>query len=138
MVDKTKKEESGSGKEPKAHIFKPDVGKFDSLAIGESFTGHFLGCKSQEITDQRSKDRHTKSVLVLKLREMEGKNVLKIAMATMLERAWEDVVDEYGNGDHDLAVNILRNRRMTINRGPDERTKQGNAIGTYEMIVWDD
>lgn len=117
--------------------FKPDMGKFTELKVNQSHTGIFLGCRYTDIIDSRSKDRHTKPVLVIKLREKETEAVLRLACAKMLEQAWEDVTDEYGNGDHETAVTRLRGCLMTINRGPDGRTATtGNPIGSYEIIVW--
>lgn len=118
--------------------FKPNLGKFTELKVNQSHTGVFLGCKYTEIIDSRSKNRDTKSVLVIKLRDKDNpENVLRLACATMLERAWEDVVDEYGNGDHDMAVTRLRGHLMTVNRGEDGRTATtNNPLGSYEIIVW--
>lgn len=118
---------------PVGKSFKPDVGKFDSLAVGDVLTGVFMGARHQQITDTRT--RKPKSVFVIKLRETETDEVKKIACATMLERAFEDLVDEYGNGDETTAINRLRGTKLTLTRGEDERTQGGNQIGTYEIFV---
>src|SRR5262249_35540043 len=96
---------------------------FHSLEVGDTVTGLFMNCGYQEIVNTRSAVREMKQVLVMKLREPESDEVLKIACAAMLKSAWEDIVDEYGNGDHDQAVRNLRGKKMTINRGEDTRTK---------------
>jgi len=125
--------------EPKGKSFRPDTGKFTSIAVNESHTGEFMGARTQQITDLRSKVGAKKDILVIKLRDVDTDEVKKIACAHMLVQAWEDVVDEYGNGDESVAINKLRGTRMTINRGPDEKTKtSNNVIGTYEIIVWED
>lgn len=131
--------ESGSG-DPKADpkggkSFKPETGKFDTLKEKESVTGTFMGAKHQTITDRRTK--MPKQIFVLKLRD-DTENVLKIPAAAMMLQAWEDLVDEYGNGDENQAITRLRGVKMTLNRGEDSRTKDGNVLGSYEIIVWEE
>ena len=118
--------------------FKPDTGKFNTLKANESVTGFFMGAKMQTITDRRT--RQPKELFVLKLREETEEEigpVRKVPCAAMLLQAWEDVVDEYGNGDQEIAINTLRGKKMTINRGDDTRTKEDNQMGTYEIIVFE-
>lgn len=116
--------------------FKPDTGKFDSLVVNQSLTGFFMGAKHQTITDIRT--RLPKDIFILKLREdSEESRILKIPAASMMMQAWDDVVDEYGNGDQDEAIRKLRGRKLTINRGEDTKTRGGTQLGQYEIIVWD-
>ena len=147
MVDfasKTKKkEDDGSGTDTitkPSKVFKSETGKFDSLKEKESFTGTFVGAKHTEITDTRNRNRGEKNpIFVLKPRKDgdESDKVYKFPCAAMMLQVWEDIVDEYGDGDEDRAINALRGRRMTINRGVDSKTRDGNALGNYEMIVWE-
>lgn len=115
--------------------FKPGTGKFDTLHVNESITGFFIGARSQTIEDQRT--RRPKDIFVLKLREDdENEIVRKIPCAAMMLQAWDDIVDDYGNGDESAAITNLRGKKMTISRGEDSQTKGGNQLGQYEIIVY--
>ena len=114
--------------------FKPGTGKFDTLKENESVTGIFMGARIQTIQDTRT--HLAKDLFVIKLRDEDSQNVLKVPCAAMMKQAWEDVVDEYGNGIEDMAIKQLHGRKMTINRGEDSRTSGGNQLGTYEIIIW--
>ena len=127
------KDESNSAPQVGGRSFKADTGKFDSIVAGESITGMFIGAKDQEIMDQRT--RQPKTLFVLKLRG-EGDRIIKLPCAAMLRQTWDDIVDEYGEGDEQKAIAYLRGRKMTINRGQDVRTKDNNPMGTYEIIVY--
>jgi len=121
---------------PQGKSFKPETGKFDTLKVNESVTGFFMGARHQSIMDRRT--RKPKDIYVLKLREdSESERVLKIPCAAMMLQAWEDVVDEYGNGDEQAAILRLRGTKITINRGETTTTKDGNELGSYEIIVWE-
>lgn len=132
---------SGTGEERSpagGKSFKAETGSFDALKEGESFTGLFIGAKWTEILDRRT--RQPKKIYVLKLRKEgdEAEKVYKFPCAAMMLQTWEDICDEYGNGDEDEAVRRLRGRKMTINRGEDTVTKgTNNQLGTYEIIVWE-
>jgi len=115
--------------------FKPGTGKFDTLKKpGDSITGIFIGARSQTIEDTRT--HRDKELFVLKIREeVEPFTVRKVPCAAMMLQAWDDIVDEFGNGDQDAAISNLRGRRFTIKRLADSATKGGNQLGQYEMIV---
>jgi len=115
--------------------FKPGTGKFDTIKKpGESVSGIFIGARKQTIEDQRT--HRPKEIFVLKLREeTEAAIVRKVPCAAMMLQAWDDIIDEFGNGDEDTAINNLRGHRMTIKRLPDSSTKGGNQLGQYEIIV---
>lgn len=116
--------------------FKADTGKLDSLKVGETLTGFFLGAKTITITDIRTK--LPKPLFVLKLREdNEGEKVLKVPCAAMMLQSWDDMVDEYGNGDEAAAIDKLRGKKMTINRSESTQTRGGDELGVYEIIVWE-
>src|SRR5262252_3027181 len=122
----------------KGKSFKAETGSFDALRVNDSFTGQFIGAKWQEIQDVRT--RQPKKIFVMKFRKDgdETERVYKFPCAAMMLQTWEDMVDEYGNGDEEEAIKRLRGRRMTINRGDDTFTKSSrNQLGTYEMIVWE-
>lgn len=120
---------------PVARSFKAETGKFDSLKVNESITGLFMGARDQQITDVRT--RQPKTIFVIKLRDESADKVRKIPCAAMLLQTWEELVDEYGNGDQDAAMKFLHGRKITINRGSDTKTRDNNVMGTYEIIVWD-
>src|SRR5215470_12414109 len=101
--------------------FKAETGKFDSLKVNESITGTFIGARSQQITDQRT--REPKQIFVLRLHDAANDRVIKLPCASMLRQTWEDLVDEYGKGDVDKAVDFLRGHKITINRGDDTKTR---------------
>jgi len=128
------KQKDESGPAPTGRSFKAETGKFDSLVVGQSVSGVFMGAREQEITDTRT--RQPKTLFVLKLRD-ENDKVLRIPCAAMLLQTWEELVDAYGNGEQTTAIRMLHGRKMTINRGPDTRTKDGNVMGTYEIVVLD-
>lgn len=115
--------------------FKPGSGKFDTIKKpGDSVTGLFIGARKQQIEDTRT--HRPKDIFVLKLREEnEAQTVRKVPCAAMMLQAWDDIVDEFGNGDEDIAISNLRGRRMTIKRLADSATKGGNQLGQYEIIV---
>src|SRR5262245_20143265 len=102
MVRKTKIDQMGEdlGKDPAitGKSFKPGSGKFDSLKKpGDVLTGVFLEAKIQNIEDQRT--HRPKDIFVLKIRNEQSQNVYKIPCAAMMLQAWDDIIDEYGNGD---------------------------------------
>jgi hypothetical protein len=115
--------------------FKPGTGKFDTIKKpGDSVSGIFIGARSQTIEDTRT--HRPKELFVIKLREEnEAAVVRKVPCAAMMLQAWDDIVDEYGNGDEAIAISNLRGHRMKIKRLPDSETKGGNQLGQYEIIV---
>lgn len=131
MAEKEKPPKPPTDTPTKGRSFKADTAKFDSLAIGESLTGIFMGVKDVEITDTRT--RQPKTLFVIKLRAND--KVLRVPCAAMLMQTWEELVDEYGNGNQEAAIRSLHGRTLTINRGLDTRTRDGNQMGTYEIIV---
>jgi hypothetical protein len=131
------KQQSDDQPEQGGRSFRAETGKFDSLKVNESITGIFMGAKSQTITDRRARPPVPKDVFVLKLRDEEHDRVIKLPCASMLLQTWEDLVDEYGNGDQEAAITALRGKKMVINRGEDSSTRDGNKLGTYEIIVFD-
>lgn len=132
MADKPEKPKDQ--KPPSGRTFKAETGKFDSLVVGQSITGIFMGAKDTEITDTRT--RQPKTLFILKLRD-ESDKVLRVPCAAMLLQTWEELVDAYGNGNQETAIRMLHGRKLTINRGPDMKTKENNPMGTYEIIVHD-
>lgn len=120
--------------EPKGKKFSSASGSFTSIEPGEEHRGHFINAGEQEIMDRRT--RQPKKIMVIKIRSAENPDEIKrFACATMLERCWEDLVDEYGNGDHDTACKQLRGRLMVITRGQSTTTRDGNELGQYEIFV---
>lgn len=120
--------------ERKGRSFKPDATSFKSMVEGETIRGFFLGRSSAEIKDRRT--GAPKTLQILKLRG-EDEAVIKLPMAAMMQRAWEDICDEYGGGDEDSAVQKLRGVEMEITRGKDMRTADKNPMGTYEITIFE-
>ena len=119
-----------------ARKFGGELGKFDPINPGEEIKGIFMNASKTTITDRRTKA--PKEIMVYKLRDLQSSDrVYKVAGATMLDRAWEDVVDEYGNSDHETTIKTLRGKTMSIVRGQDGETFEGNRLGSYEIIIWD-
>lgn len=135
MARRNKMDELQKGLEAVGKSFKPGTGKFDTLKKpGDSVTGIFIGARQQQIMDQRT--MREKDLFVLKIREeTEAATVRKVPCAAMMLQAWDDIVDEYGNGDENTAIAQLRGHRMTIKRLPDSSTKGGNQLGQYEIII---
>lgn len=116
--------------------FKPDTSRFRTLQPGEEFTGVFVGAGHTEIRDKRT--RALKTLFVLRIRDEETDKVEKFPCAAMMLRAWEDICDEYGNGDTDATIQQLRNRRMTISRGENMKTADSNPMGSYEFQIFEE
>ena len=87
-----------------------------------------------KIIDRRTKAE--KEILVFKLRNGETDEIYKVAAGAMLVHAWEDIVDELGNGDESTTNQKLRGEDMSIIRGEDTRTAENNPMGTYEIVFW--
>lgn len=113
--------------------YTPRTGKkFDTLKVGDAITGVFIGARMQTITDKES--HLPKELFVIKIRDAESV-VRYVPCAAMMLQAWDEIVDDYGNGDERTAIHILRGKSMTIKRGEDSATKGGNQLGQYTLIV---
>jgi hypothetical protein len=131
------KKGSESETKPKAKHFKPDTTSFLTMKPGQVIEGFFLGARHQTITDQRTKA--DKDLFVLRLRDTSNPDIIhKIPCAALMFQAWNDLVDEYGNGDENSAIESIRGKRVSILRGDDIRTKMGNPMGSYEIVVWEE
>lgn len=127
MPKETKDEKPAQGKE-----YTPGTGKFDSLKVNQSISGSFLGARWQEIEDQRTHLR--KEIFVLRIREENG-TIRRVPCAAMMLQAWDEIVDDHGNGDPEACIRNIRGRQITIKRLADSATKGGNQLGTYTLIV---
>ena len=78
---------------------------------------------------------------------MEGgptDKVLKIGGRTILDRMFDDIMDENGGFSVDnkrysgKGYEYLQDRIVKMNRGDDTETADGNPLGTYEIAVESD
>lgn len=103
---------------------------FKELNPGDSISGVFVSRRKQIIRDSRT--RSPKEILVYRLRTDED-GIVNIGGRTMLDRQFEDILDDMFLG----RLDDMKGLRLVINRGSDSRTRDGNPIGQYEILVED-
>ena len=132
---------TGEGTDVKFKSYANDGKGFDELAEESDVTGIFVGVRIQEITDTRTKKR--KPIRVYSLRDSEG-NVHKIGSRALLDGIFDDIMDENGgaiienNRFSGPGIDFLRSKVVKFVRGKNKRTRQGDQMGTYEIMVESD
>jgi len=110
--------------------FKTEESGFKELNPGESIEGVFVSRRRQTIKDTRTKA--PKDIWVYRVRtDTEG--IVNIGGRAMLDRQFEDIVDDMFAGSE----NAIKGLRIVINRGDDKKTRDGNPIGSYEVLIED-
>lgn len=111
-----------------ARSFKKTGEGFTPIEVGEEIRGKFVRMRSVTITDRKTGDRKTIKAYDLKLED--GSNA-SISGRALLDDAFNDVFDAIGQDK-------LAGMEISIIRGEDVETPtEGNMMGTYEVLVWD-
>jgi len=126
------------GEEVKFKSYRNDGKGFDEFNEGDEIVGILVSIRDHPITDQRSGD--PKDIRVYSIRISDG-TVLKIGGRTILDRMFDDIMDENGGYMVDnrrysgKGYEYLQNRAIKMVRGDDTRTRNKNPLGTYEVMV---
>jgi len=131
MAEKEKpKNESGPQQQPPKGFrsFKRDL-KFYDIKEGAQIKGTLVSCRQQEIQDQRTK--RPKTIWVYRIRLDDTDHTVQIGGRALLDQQFQDAADDMSGGD----MTALRNIPVIINRGRDEVTRDGNPMGTYELLM---
>lgn len=127
------------GKDIRFKSYKNE-GKSDFAKIkpGDSITGVFISLRMRKIKDRRTK--MPKDIRVYALRTAES-GVVKIGSRALLDSCFDDIMDDHGgmelieNQFGGPGIKWITNRVITINRGDDTETSEGDEMGTYEILV---
>jgi hypothetical protein len=126
----------------KFRTYKNDGQGFDDFEEGQEIIGVLVSMRDHQITDNRTHE--LKDIRVYSIRvavEGGGDQTLKIGGRTILDRMFDEIMDEHGgyvieNRQYKGAgYDYLKNRLLKLNRGEDTRTAKGNPLGTYEIAV---
>lgn len=110
-----------------ARSFKKSGEGFTPLAAGEEIRGKFVRMRKVMITDRETRER--KEINAYDLQLEDGSNV-SISGRALLDDAFRDVFDAIGQDK-------LAGQEISIIRGEDVDTPEGNQMGTYEILVWE-
>lgn len=122
--------------------YKNDGKGFEELAEGTAITGIFVAVKEQQITDIRTKEK--KTIRVYSIRDEEKDELLKVGSRALLDGIFDDIMDEHGgviveNGRWGgPGIEWIRNRHVIFTRGKNKKSRSGDVMGTYEIMVDDD
>lgn len=118
--------------------YKNDGSGFDKLEEGDEIIGVLVSIRDHSITDTRTKK--PKDIRVYSIRTPDG-SVKKIGGRTILDRMFDDILDE--NGGFDVqnhrytgpGYDAIKDKIVKINRGDDTETRDKNPLGTYEVAI---
>jgi hypothetical protein len=133
--------EKAFGEDVKFKSYKNDGSGFDDFEIEQEIIGVLVSIRDHSITDRRTKK--PKDIRVYSIRIPDG-TVLKIGGRTILDRLFDDIMDENGGFDVQnrrytgTGYDYLKDKAIKMNRGKDTRTGDGNPLGTYEVAVEED
>lgn len=112
-------------------------GNFNKLEPGGEIAGIFVSMRYRKIKDTRT--REDKVIRVYSIRTAEG--VAKVSGRALLDSCFDDVMDEHGgytivnNTASGSGIEWITNRPVKFLRGEDTETRQGDEMGTYEILV---
>jgi hypothetical protein len=128
----------GFASDVKFRSYKNDGAGFDKLEEADIITGVLVSIRDHQITDKRTKA--PKDIRVYSIRVEDG-SVKKIGGRTILDRMFDDIMDEnggfivenrrYSGPGYDYA----KDRMVRIERGDDTETGEGNPLGTYQVDI---
>lgn len=127
----------GTESQVKYQSYKNDGKGFDELNEGQHIEGILVSIRDHEITDTRTRQR--KSIRVYSIRT--GEIVLKIGGRAILDRIFDDIMDEKGGYTVETGrykgpgYEAIRDKAIRIDRGQDTKTQQKNPMGTYEVGI---
>jgi hypothetical protein len=122
-------------------VYKNDGSGFDDFKQGQTITGVLVSIREHGITDKRTKQ--PKDIRVYSIR-MEGDVMCRIGGRTILDRMFDDIMDEHGgfvvtNRRYSgPGYDFLKDRVVRLERGEDTRTSDKNPLGTYSVGVEED
>lgn len=129
-------------KDSKFKSYKKDgTASFDELEEGGEVTGVLIVIRNQNIIDTRSKKE--KEIRVYSIKTADG-SVKRISGRTLLDRCADEIMDENGGFEVEnrnykgKGYEWFINREVKFIRGDDTRTKHGDQLGTYEILVAED
>lgn len=108
--------------------FKRDL-KFYELKPNTQLKGTLVSARQQTIRDTRSKKE--KQIWVYRIKLENEDRTIQLGGREMLDQQFHDAADDLCGGDMDS----LRGVPVIINRGDDTTTRDGNPMGTYELMV---
>ena len=140
------------GTDIKFKSYRNDGQGFDDFEEGQEIIGTLVSIRDHNITDRRTKQPkdirvYSIRVVIPKEEQVEGgptDKVLKIGGRTILDRMFDDIMDENGGFSVDnkrysgKGYEYLQDRIVKMNRGDDTETADGNPLGTYEIAVESD
>lgn len=132
----------GKSKDLHFKSYKADGSGFDDLEEGQEIIGVFVSVRQQHIKDKRTKQQ--KPIRVYSIRVEDG-STKKIGSRTLLDRMFDDVMDEHGGMTADPmgrytgpGIDWIKGRVVKFVRGDDTKTADDNPMGTYEILVEED
>lgn len=130
------------GADIKFRTYKNDGAGFDEFDENQEIVGVLVSIRDHTITDNRT--NLPKDIRVYSIRialEGGGERVIKIGGRSILDRLFDDIMDENGGYAVDnkrytgQGYEYIRNRLIKMSRGDDSQTAKGNPLGTYEIAV---
>lgn len=120
---------------------KDGTSSFDELEANGEIPGTLIAIRNQIITDNRTKK--DKEIRVYSIKLADG-TVKRISGRTLLDRCVDEIMDEHGGFSVESkqywgkGFDWLINRDVIFLRGDDTKTKSGDQLGTYEVLVSED